>query len=187
MFRKIRFTLGVLVAAGLLAANIGVASAHPSCPLPLTGKCLHWDRTGAMVVLNMFLSGLNTTEAEFARQDAWNTIGILYNYGVPYHTDISVYGQNFGNTGWTGMTTIESVDFDWACWCSDHISHMHAAYNQFYGGTIGYGGTVQGVFCHEIGHTLTLDHGSGTDCLNSGFNFFGPHNNADFDDMYRTH
>ena len=120
------------------------------------------------------------------RQNGWNTIGILYNYRVNYHTDVSVFDANYGATGWLGLTTLETVDFDWSCFCWDHVSHAHAVYNSYYPLTGGYGGGVQGVFCHEVGHSWGFNHG-GTDCMAGTSNFYGPHNNGDFYDMYRFH
>ena len=49
------------------------------------------------------------SQAEAARQDGWNKIGILYNYNVGYHTDIHVFDGYFGNTGWSGLATLESM------------------------------------------------------------------------------
>ncbi|HEY3107980.1 MAG TPA: hypothetical protein VGL23_04465 [Chloroflexota bacterium] len=190
MFKKLKFLLAGVLTTGLLVANIGVASAHQWCSGWPSG-CFHWDKGGSMIVIQNFIYGSTTTQAEWARQDGWNKIGILYNYSVPYHTDVSVFDGNFGPTGWWGLASLESVDWDWGCFCYDHISHGHARFNTYYGGTTGYGGDIQGVYCQEIAHTWGLQHSDTGDCMGKGYfnnlNFYGPHNNADFYGMYRFH
>jgi hypothetical protein len=184
VLRKLRFLAAALAALALLTANIGAASAHQ-------WGSWHWDKTGPQIVIQEYIYGTNQDEAEFSRQDGWNKISILYNYRVNYHTDVSVFGGNFGATGWWGLASIEDSDWSWGCfgWC--HIAHAHARYNSYYGGTTGYGGDVQGVFCQEVAHTWGLDHSNTGDCMGKGYynneNFYGPHNNADFYNMYRFH
>jgi hypothetical protein len=184
--RKLKILTVAVATVSLLTANLGVASAHQWWRY-------HWDKSGPSIVIQNWIYGDNQTEAEYAREDGWNTIGILYNYSVPYHTDISVYGGNYGATGWWGLATLENVDFDfWGCFCYDHISHAHAAFNTYYGGTTGWMGDVQGVFCQEIAHGWGLDHSPTADCMAKGYyspssNGYSAHTNQDFWDMYRFH
>ena len=184
MFKKLRFLFGGVMVVALLAANIGVASAHQ-------WGSYHWDKGGSMIVIQDYIYGGTTTQAEWARQDGWNKIGILYNYSVNYHTDVSVFDGNFGATGWWGLASLEDVDFDWNCACWDHIAHGHARFNTYYGGTSGSGGDIQGVYCQEIAHTWGLQHSDTGDCMGKGYynsvNVYGSHNNNDFYSMYRYH
>lgn len=59
----------------------------------------HWNKTGSQIVIQSYIYGGTATQAEAARVDAWNKVSILYNYRVDYHTDVGVFGGNFGNTG----------------------------------------------------------------------------------------
>jgi hypothetical protein len=184
--RKLKFMAVALATVSLFAANLGVVSAHQWWRY-------HWDKSGSSIVIQDWIYGSTTAPAENARQNAWNTVGILYNYSVPYHTDISVFDGNFGATGWWGLATLESVDFDfWGCLCYDHISHAHARFNTYYGGSTAYGGDVQGVYCQEIAHGWGLDHSPSSDCMAKGYyspssNFYSGHTNSDFYNMYRFH
>jgi hypothetical protein len=181
VLRRIQLFAVVFATVALLAANVGVASAHQ-------WSNWHWDKSGPMIVIQNYIFGTNTAQAELARQDGWNKIGILYNYSVNYHTDVSVFGGNYGPTGWWGLASIEDADWGWHCfgWC--HIGHAHARYNSYYGGTAA---DIQGVFCQEIGHAWGLDHSNTGDCMGKGYfnniNVYGPHNNTDFWNMYRFH
>src|SRR5690242_1152009 len=116
MFKKFKLLLVGVVTTGLLLANIGVASAHQWCSGWPSG-CYHWDKSGSMIVIRNYIYGGTQTQAEWARQDGWNKIGILYNYRVNYHTDVSVFDGNWGSTGWWGVASLEDVDFDWSCAC----------------------------------------------------------------------
>lgn len=171
-----------LMVGGLVALNAGVANAH-------NWGSWHWDKSGSQIVIQSQIYGSTTTEAEAARQNAWNTIGILYNYRVDYHTDVSVFDGNFGDTGWGGLASIESSAWDWGCfgWC--HITHGHARFNTFYGGGSAW---TQGVYCQEAFHTYGFDHSDTGDCMGlgyfaSGTSFMGPHNNTDFYNRYINH
>lgn len=184
MPRKFKVLAVAFATVSLLVANVGLASAH-------NWGNYHWNRGGSQVVLNHYIYGTHQTEAEYARQDGWNKIGILYDYRVYSHSDISVWGGNFGATGWWGLASLEDLDWDWGSWGWNHIAHGHARYNSYYGGTTGYGGDVQGVFCQEIAHTWGFDHSNTGDCMGKSYynniNFFGPHNNTDFYNRYRYH
>jgi hypothetical protein len=172
----------VLMIGGLMTLNAGVASAH-------NWGSWHWDKTGSHIQIQSQIYGNTQTQAEAARVDAWNKIGILYNYRVNYHTDVSVFDGNFGATGWAGLASIESSAWDWGCfgWC--HITHAHARYNSYYGGSTNY---IQGVYCQEVFHTYGFDHSDTGDCMGlgyfaSGTDYYGPHNNTDFYNRYRFH
>jgi len=187
-FGRLKLLFGAAMAVALLAANIGVASAHQWCAGWPDG-CFHWNKGGSQIIIQNWNYASNWQAAENARQDGWNKIGILYNYNVNYHTDISVFDGNFGATGWAGLATIEGLDFDWGCLCWDHINHAHARYNTYYGGGQQY---IQGVFCQEIAHGWGLDHSNTGDCMGLGYyagstDYYGPHNNTDFYNMYRFH
>jgi hypothetical protein len=173
--------LAALVTAALLAANIRAAQAH-------SWGVYHWDKSGSAIYIYNYNFASNSTEAEQARQDGWNKIGILYNYGVNYHTDISVFDGAYGNTGWSGLATLEQVNWDGVCLCWSHIGHAHARYNTSMGWSSYY---VRGVFCQEIAHGWGLDHSDTGDCMGMTYynwiNTYGPHNNDDFNAIYRYH
>jgi hypothetical protein len=181
MSRKFKLMAVALATVSLLAANIGVASAH-------RWGSYHWDKGGSSIVIQNYIFGGTQARAEAARVNGWNTIGILYNYRVNYHTDISVFDGNFGATGWWGLASLEDLDWDWGTWWWTHIDHAHARYNSYYGGTAA---DIQGIYCQEIAHGWGLDHSNTGDCMGKTYynniNVYGPHNNTDFFNMYRYH
>ncbi|WP_412542956.1 hypothetical protein R8Z50_10880 [Longispora sp. K20-0274] len=175
--RRLRLFIAALAVAVASVLTLGAspASAH-------NWGSWHWDKTGSSIVINNYIYGGTTAQAEAARQNGWNTIGILYNYSVNTHTDVSVFDGNFGATGWAGLASLESVS-------GDHILHGHARYNSYYGGSSVY---IQGVYCQEIFHTYGFDHSDTGDCMGlgyyaSGTSYYGPHNNTDFFNRYRYH
>ena len=50
---------------------------------------------------------------------------------------------------------------------------------------------IQGIFCQEIAHGWGLGHSNTGDCMGKTYynniNYYGPHNSADFYNMYRYH
>ena len=181
MRRGSTLTLATVTMTILFAANVYVASAHQ------WGR-YHWHKSGSAIVIQNFIYGGTQAPAEAARQDGWNKIAILYNYRTSYHTDISVFDGNFGNTGWGGLASLENLDWDWGSFWWNHIAHAHARYNTFYGNTPA---DIQGVYCQEIAHGWGFDHSNTGDCMGKGYfnniNVYGSHNNADFNAMYRNH
>jgi hypothetical protein len=181
MRRNFKFLAVAFATVGLLVANLGVASAHQ-------WGSYHWDKTGSVIQIQNYIYGGTTSQAEAARANGWNTIGILYNYSVGYHTDISVFDGNFGATGWWGLATLEELNWSWGTWSYSHIGHAHARYNSYYGGT---SADIQGIYCQEIAHGWGLDHSNTGDCMGKSYynniNLYGPHNNTDFFNMYRYH
>ena len=181
MVKRFKFVGGLLVILGLLVTNLQVASAH-------NWASWHWDKSGSQIVIQSYIYGSTAAQAEAARVDGWNKIGILYNYRVNYHTDVSVFDGNFGATGWAGLASIESSAWDWGSWSYSHITHAHARYNTYYGGSAGY---IQGVYCQEVFHTYGFDHSNTGDCMGLGYYnyifYYGAHNNSDFYNRYRYH
>ena len=172
--------VGALIA--LLASNVYVASAH-------NWSNWHWDKSGTRIQIQSYITGSNTAEAEAARVDAWNKIGILYNYRVNYHTDVSVMGANYGDTGWGGLASIESSAWDWGSWSYSHITHAHARLNTYYGGSAWWN---QGVFCQEVFHAYGFDHNDSGGCMGLSYysgsgNTLSPHDVSDFYNRYRYH
>jgi len=108
-----------LMVLGLLAANGYFYQAHAH-----NWNGWHWDKGGSQIVIYNY-NYASSPYAAAAIQNGWNSIGILYDYSVNYHTDISVFDGNFGATGWSGLAEIWD-SWDWGCWCWDHISHGHA-------------------------------------------------------------
>lgn len=138
---SLRFLIGVPLAAALIAANADVANAHQ-------WGSYHWNKTGASIVIQQYTTGAWASYAEWARQDGWNKIGILYNYSSTSHTDIHAFSSNLGDIGTCGTAQIVSADWDWATFGYNHITHAHAIANEYCGYL--YPVEVQGVFCHEV-------------------------------------
>jgi hypothetical protein len=108
---------------------------HTSAAWPLTAVVPEWNLTQGL--------------------DSWYR---WYTQGCPgstYHC-VNVYDANYGNTGWTGMTT-RSVN------SSNYITSATVQLNDYYGGTAA---EHRNTACHETGHVLGLDHNTSTgSCL----------------------
>lgn len=89
----------------------------------------------------------------------WNGDTILSIPVVSYHTEISVYDGNYGNTGWGGLASIESAS---GC----NILHGHATLNYYYSYS---SNGKRGVFCQEVGHLFGLDHSNDGGCMGGGY------------------
>ncbi len=183
MFRRYKFLVALLLVFGLLAANVGVYTAHAH-----NWGGWHWDKGGTQIVIQEQHTGGHTTQSLAASLDAWNRISILFNYHVNYHTDISVY-DGYYNTNWSGLASIEDSNWDWGCWCYDHIGHAHAKYNTKSGFSAW---TIQGVYCQEINHGRGFDHDNSGGCMGLTYysgssNTLSSHNLTDFYNRYRNH
>lgn len=129
-------------------------------------------------------------EARAARDD-WHNNTILSLPLRNSHTEISVYGGNWGDTGWRGLASVESVGFGWwTCWTWCIINHGHARYNDFFGGSTGTSASsaARGTMCQEVGHLFGLTHSAG-DCMGRGYfsswsNVVGPHSVSDINNKY---
>lgn len=180
--RILPITSLVILILGLLAANTGMAYAH-------NWGSWHWDKSGSKIVIRSMIWGQTAAQAEAARVDAWNKIGILYNYRSDTHTDVSVFDENSGATGWGGLATIKDSSWAWHCFSYCHITHAHAQVNTYYWqSSAGY----QGIHCQEVFHAYGFDHSDTGDCMGKGYyssgtNYYGPHNNTDFYNRYRNH
>jgi hypothetical protein len=167
----------VLLIVGLVAQNYELAYGH-------RWSSWHWDKS----TISTWISSCQP-EGEAARYD-WSANTDLYLQPVNYHTDISVFCGNFGATGWWGLASIENSDWDWHCWWWCKVSHGHARFNTYYGGSTGTGtgSDRRGVLCQEIGHLFGLDHSNTGDCMGKGYwnniNVVGPHNVSDINSMY---
>ena len=182
MPRHLKFVGGLAVILGLLIANLGVASAH-------NWANWHWDKSGSRIQIQSYIYGGTTAEAEAARVDAWNKIGILYNYRVNYHTDVSVFDGNFGDTGWGGLASIESSAWDWGSWSYSHITHAHARLNTYYPSSSWW---KQGIYCQEVFHTYGFDHNASGGCMGLSYysgqgNTLTSHDVNDFFGRYHNH
>ena len=181
MLKRAKFVAPLLIILGLLAANIGVYTAHAH-----NWGNYHWNKGGTYIDIYQYNTAAYYSDAEAARQNAWNTVSILYNYNAGSHTNVSVYDGNFGNTGWGGLASLENLDWDWGCWCYDHIAHGHARVNMYYG----YGAwDRQRIFCQEVFHTYGFDHDDTNGCMDYTYttNVLLSHNSTDFYNRYRNH
>ncbi len=167
----------VSVVLVLLFANIRMARAH-------NWDNYHWDRCGNPTVIRVWNFAVRFAEAEAALND-WDNNTILSLPRQNSHTDISVFDGNYGATGWSGLCSLEDLDFGWwDCWTWCHIAHAHSRVNTFYTGTpAGFSTNIQGIFCQEIGHAFGLDHSNTGDCMGKTYynniNVTGPHNWSD--------
>ncbi len=100
----------------------------------------------------------NSSQAAAALNE-WSVDTILNIVNVSYHTEISVYDGNYGNTGWGGLASIESSS---GC----NILHGHATLNTYYSYT---SNGKRGVFCQEVGHLFGLQHSNDGGCMGGGY------------------
>lgn len=89
----------------------------------------------------------------------WSNDTIIDVVNVGYHTEVSVYDGNYGNTGWGGIASIESYS---GC----NILHCHSRLNYYYSYT---SNGKRGVQCQEFGHCLGLDHSNDGGCMGGGY------------------
>lgn len=148
-------------------------------------KWRQWNRT-----VNTWIHSSNQAESRAARDD-WHNNTVMNLPLRNSHTEISVYGGNWGSTGWWGLASVESTGFGWwTCWTWCIINHGHARFNNWYGGSsgTGSGSDIRGVQCQEVGHLFGLDHHSG-DCMGKGYfsswsNVVGGHSASDLNSKY---
>lgn len=178
--RKKSIIWGTLTAL-LLGANIHLVSAHD-------WFSFHWHKR--TLGTRMAVSSTFASAAEAARAD-WSNNTIVNLQRVNFHTDLSVFDGNFGDTGWGGLASVQGVTLDgFHClipplFCQ--MTHAHAMLNTFYRWSSGSGTTssARGVFCQEIGHTLGLDH-SPHGCMGKGY-FDGLKNNEPISNVTVSH
>lgn len=163
-----------LLVVALFFANVEVASAHNWWLW-----CWHKGST-----LGVWVFGTNTAESNAALTD-WDSHSDVNFSRKTSHTDLSVFGGNFGATGWWGLASVEGYSYDWwHHWWFCRLDHCHARFNTFYGGS---SGDVRGVLCQEIGHCLGLQH-SNDGCMGKGYfnnlNTTVPHNWSDINSKF---
>ncbi len=100
----------------------------------------------------------NSSQAAAALSE-WSNDTVLNIVNVSYHTEISVYDGNYGNTGWGGLASIESSS---GC----NILHGHATLNTYYSYS---SNGKRGVFCQEVGHLFGLQHSNDGGCMGGGY------------------
>jgi hypothetical protein len=191
MLRKMKYMFAPILVLGLLLANLSVYTAHAH-----NWGDYHWNKSGTYIRIEQAwvtgpsgTFGYNYAEADAARLNGWYSIPELYNYWENYHTDVSVWDAWYSDS-WGGLASLESVDWDWGCWCYRHISHGHARYNNRYGNSDNW--WIQGVFCQEVFHTYGFDHDNQYNCMGLGYysgstNVYNSHNRWDFYNRYRYH
>lgn len=162
MRRAIKGTVAALFLGLLVFANVQLAWAHQ-------WWTWHWHKNP----LHLLVGGSHVHESLAAIRDWGKCQGDLkLHTQFRDHTNISVYGGNYGPTPWWGLAEIKEYSYDaWHLWNWSRIEHAHARYNSYYGGTTGTGSNsdVRGVFCQEIGHTFGLDHSDDGSCMGKGY------------------
>lgn len=170
MLRKLTLGLGTVLLVVLTAGNTSLAvtnwetvreGAHD------WGRW-HWDKSNFQV----YLFGTHKNEAVRAI-NRWNGATDVTMTSTSQHKDMSVWGGNFGDTGWGGLASIENAGWDWHCWANCRITHGHARFNSFYGGSNSW--WAEGVFCQEVGHLFGLGHNSNGGCM--GLSYYPNHTN----------
>lgn len=150
----VNISLGIFVAA-LVLLNVMVAEGH-------NWWSWHWH-TGSGI--RTWVHSSRQTQSNAALND-WDSHCDVNFPRSSSHTEMSVFGGNFGATGWWGLASIEDYAFDWwHKWNWSKIQHCHARYNSYYGGTTA---DIQGVLCQEIGHCMGFDH-SNDGCMGKGY------------------
>ena len=167
---------GTLAVIGLLFLNAQVALGHD-------WGSWHWHKNP----LHLFVFGSHQDEAVRAIAD-WDSHikDMKLHTNFKGHTNISVFGSNWGDTGWGGLATIKDYSFGWwHRWTWSRIEHAHATYNSYDGGSSAH---IQGILCQEIGHTFGLDHSDTGDCMGKSYfnniNTTGSHNWSDMNSKY---
>lgn len=117
----------------------------------------HWDKSH----LEIYLFGSHKNEAIQAIND-WNNLTDLRLTSTTRHKDMSVWGADFGDTGWGGLATIEDNGWDWHCWANCRVTHGHARFNSYYTNSSWW---ARGIFCQEVGHIFGLGHNSRGGCM----------------------
>lgn len=171
---KLRTALWSLFVVLLFLANLQLVGAHD-----LTGVRWFGDNLLDINILN-YESIVKNALAEWER-------GTVLNFNlVEDNADIVVYGADFGNTGWGGLATLQ---YSYHCSCQGYckIDSAIARYNSHW---IEYENRedIQGVFCHEIGHTLGFLEHVDQGCM--GYRYYNdvehvtPHLRNDLNELY---
>lgn len=146
MNRKNLFLSGLVLFVGFMLAASPALAHNWGC----------WIQPNRTIYVRNTAS--NSSQANAAINE-WNADTILTLNKVSYHTEISVFDGNYGNTGWGGLASIESYSG-----CT--ILHGHATVNTYYSYT---SNGKRGVFCQEIGHLFGLDHSNDGGCMGGGY------------------
>lgn len=155
----------VLLFANLLTAPL--AFAHSSG--------WHWNRYGATVTINVYNTTTYRAESTAAITD-WDTKTILALPQVTSHSDIHLFDNNYGATGWASLYSFESYT------TGKHLTHVHGRLNYYYSLSTT---QKQAIFCKLLGHSFGLDS-SNDGCMNGTLSSTVQHNWDDIYAMYRT-
>lgn len=161
-----------LAVAVLLAGNLQLAFAH-------RWNSWHFNHRS----VGTYVFGSYQTEANAALNDWAGNTAVSFPRKNS-HTDISVLGDNYGDTGWSGLASIIEVSWDWWCWGYCGTYHGHARYNTYYNSSSCCNSSAnrQGIFCQEIGHLFGLGH-SDNGCMGKTYynnlNNVSSHNASD--------
>jgi hypothetical protein len=181
----LRPAVGLLLGLNLLAVTLQGAGAHTLNNRTFPNDW-HWNKGGSQIVLRTYIYATpKAAQAEAARANGWNAIGILYNSRVydPNYAEVRAWDGAYGNVGWSGYGGFSYTGSNYHAWGG------YAKYNSSMGWN---NSLVQGIFCQEMGHAWGLGHSNTGDCMGlSYYNwdkfFYSSHNNGDFFNYYRYH
>jgi hypothetical protein len=130
--------------------NSGGANAFANrCP----GNRFHWSGSHPAVY---FLDHTGANWPVTTAVEVWNSSTVIdswyrwYTQGCPNTSCVHVYNANYGNTGWTGLTTISYNPST-----LEIANGVPVKLNDYYGyNSDGYRQNA----CHELGHALGLGH-----------------------------
>ncbi|MGI9039028.1 MAG: hypothetical protein ACR2GQ_09210 [Gemmatimonadota bacterium] len=170
MQRKLFLSVGTLLLIFLTASNTRLAMVNWDTAAGDAHDWgnWHWDQSN----FEVYLFGTHQNEA-IRSINIWNSETDVRMTSTSSHGDMSVWGGNFGDTGWSGLASIEKTGWDWHCWANCRIAHGHARYNSYFGS--GNSWFAQGVFCQEVGHLFGLGHNSRGGCM--GLTYYDDHTN----------
>jgi hypothetical protein len=155
----------ILLGSALSAdVRIGGVETLPSASAHRWG-CWHWHVGGPAVYIGISNTAVNYWPAEYARRDIEARAHPVYLTSVNYHTNISVFDDYYGATGWSAIANVWPVSAAEPC----HIGHAHARYNRSFTNF-----NIQGLFCQEIGHDLGLEHSNVGECM--GYTYYPGYN-----------
>ncbi|MDQ3933215.1 MAG: matrixin family metalloprotease [Actinomycetota bacterium] len=158
-----RAVVAILMAGTLVCPSAASALGHRWID-GRTGNWVHMHTRG-FPVYSGDLGGLGYWGTATTRAHVYWFTQTVQTHGVSSHDGSRIHAihGSYGDTGWFGLATIEEGwDYN-----TGHYTHGHNFYNHFYLADSAL--RADHVACHEMGHSLGLDHTANTgSCMQSG-------------------